>query len=40
MVSKVGRMYVRLNDESVKEVDYFKYLESQVAADGGCNRRG
>ena len=27
-----------LNDESLEEVDCFKYLGSQVAADGGCER--
>ena len=31
----VGRMDVRLNDESLEEADCFKYLGSQVAADGG-----
>ena len=30
-----GRMHARLNGEPSKEVDCFKYLESQVAADGG-----
>ena len=25
-----------LNDESLEEVDCFKYLGLQVAADGGC----
>ena len=29
-------MYVRLNDDQLEEVDYFKYLGSQVAAEGGC----
>ena len=33
-----GRMHVILNGEQLKEVDCFKYLESQVAADGGCER--
>ena len=36
-----GRMHVRLNDEpldSLEEVDCFKYLGSQVAVDGGCDR--
>ena len=32
------RMYVILNGEPLEEVDYFKYLGSQVAADGGCER--
>ena len=27
-----------LNGEPLKEVDYFKYLGSQVAPDGGCER--
>ena len=27
-----------LNGEPSEEVDWFKYLESQVAADGGCER--
>ena len=31
----VGRMNVRLNGDQLKEVEYFKYLGSQVAADGG-----
>ena len=33
-----GRMHVILNGEPLKEVDCFKYLGSQVAADGGCER--
>ena len=33
-----GRMQVILNGEPLREVDCFKYLESQVAADGGCER--
>ena len=33
-----GRMYVRINGEPFEEVDCFKYLGSQVAADGGCER--
>ena len=32
------RMHVILNDEHLEEVDCFKYLGSQVAADGGCER--
>ena len=32
------RMRVILNDESLEEVDCFKYLGSQVVADGGCER--
>ena len=32
------RMHVILNREQLEEVDCFKYLESQVAADGGCER--
>ena len=31
-----GRMHVILNGEPLQEVDCFKYLGSQVAADGGC----
>ena len=27
---------VRLNGEPLEEVEYFKYLGSQVAANGGC----
>ena len=41
MCSRYGngdRMHVILNSEQLKEVDCFKYLESQVAADGGCER--
>ena len=30
------RMHVILNGEPLEEVDCFKYLGSQVAADGGC----
>ena len=33
-----GRMHVRLNSDPLEEVDCFKYLGSQVAADGGCER--
>ena len=32
----VGRIHVILNREPLEEVDCFKYLGSQVAADGGC----
>ena len=31
-------MHVILNGERREEVDCFKYLGSQVAADGGCER--
>ena len=31
-------MHVILNREPLEEVDCFKYLGSQVAADGGCER--
>ena len=31
-------MHVILNGEPLEEVDSFKYLGSQVAADGGCER--
>ena len=33
-----GRMHVILNGEPSAKVDCFKYLGSQVAADGGCER--
>ena len=33
-----GRMHVILNREPLEEVDCFKYLGSQVSADGGCER--
>ena len=33
-----GRMHVMLNGEPVEDVDYFKYLGSQLAANGGCER--
>ena len=33
-----GPMYVILNGEPLEEVDCFKYLGSQVAANGGCER--
>ena len=32
------RMHVILNGEPLEEVDCFKYLGSQVAAYGGCER--
>ena len=32
------RMHIILNGEPLEEVDCFKYLGSQVAADGGCER--
>ena len=31
-------MYVRLNGEPLEEVEYFKYLGSQVPADEKCER--
>ena len=31
-------MHVILNGEPLEEVDYFKYLGSQVASSGGCER--
>ena len=34
----VGRIHVILTGEPLEEVDCFKYLGSQVAADGGCDR--
>ena len=33
-----GRMHVILNGEQLEQVDCFKYLGSQVAAGGGCER--
>ena len=33
-----GQMQVILNGEPLDEVDCFKYLKSQVAADGGYGR--
>ena len=33
-----GRLHVILNGELLEGVDCFKYLGSQVAADGGCER--
>ena len=36
--SNGGRMHVILNGEPLWEVDCFKYLVSQVAADGGCEK--
>ena len=33
-----GPMHVILNGEPLEEVDCIKYLRSQVAADGGCER--
>ena len=32
------RMHVLLNGEPLEELHYFKYLGSQVAANGGCER--
>ena len=32
------RMYVILNGEPLEEFDCFRYLGSEVAADGGCER--
>ena len=33
-----GRMHLILNGEPLEDVDCFKYLGSQVAADGLCDR--
>ena len=33
-----GRMHVILNGEPLEDMVWFKYLWSQVAADGGCER--
>ena len=35
-----GRMHVILNGERFEEVDCFKYLMLQAAADEGCERKG
>ena len=35
MYANGGLMHVRLNGEPLEAVDCFKYLGSQVAADGG-----
>ena len=32
------QLHEKLNGESLEEFDYFKYLWSQAAADGGCER--
>ena len=32
------RVYIPSGEEPLEEVDYFKYLGSQVAADGGCEK--
>ena len=37
-VGNGDRIHVILNGEPLEEVDCFKYLGSQVAADGGCER--
>ena len=34
----VDRLHVILNGKPLEEVDCFKYLGSQVAANGGCER--
>ena len=34
----VGQMHERINYEPLEKVDCFKYLGSQVTADGGCQR--
>ena len=34
----VSRMHVRLNGKPIMEVDCFKFLWSQVAGDGGCEK--
>ena len=33
-----GRMHVTLNCEPLEEVYFIKYLGSQMAADGGCEK--
>ena len=38
VLRKLGRLHARLNGETLEEVGCFKYLGSQVAADGGCER--
>ena len=37
-VCKLDKMHVILNGEPLEEMYCFKYLRSQVAADGGCER--
>ena len=34
----VARIYARINCEPFDEVNFFKYLGSQVVADGGCEK--
>ena len=38
MVMGVECMHVIINGEPLEKVDCFKYLWSQVTADGGCER--
>ena len=38
MYGNGGQMHVILNGKPLQEADCFKYLGSQVAADGGCER--
>ena len=38
MYGNADRMHVILNGEPLEKVDCFKYLGSQVAANGGCER--
>ena len=38
MLTIWSRMFVKLNGDLLEEVDCFKYLGLQVAADGGCER--
>ena len=38
MYVNVVRMHVILNGEPLEKVDCLKYLGSQVAVDGGCER--
>ena len=33
-----GRMHASLNVEPLEEMDCLKYMGSQVAADGGCEK--
>ena len=36
---KLDRMNVRLDGQPLQELNCFKHLKAQVAADGGCHRK-